>query len=68
MVLLHHGTATALIEESQKLRVALRACRDRSALLLLKSAATIFRSRMLVEHARDRLASVKSWREYRNKP
>ena len=67
MGLSQHGTATPLIEESQKLRVALRACRDRSALLLLKSAATIFRSRMIIEQARDRLASAKSWREYRNR-
>jgi hypothetical protein len=55
-----------LIEESHQLRAALSACRDRSALLLLKSAATIFRSRMILEQARDRLAAAKSWRERRN--
>ncbi len=53
-----------LIEESHQLRAALRACRDRSALLFLKSAATIFRSRMIIEQARDRLASARSWREH----
>ena len=34
MGLSQHGTATPVIEECQKLRVTLRACRDRSALLL----------------------------------
>jgi hypothetical protein len=33
----------------------------------LKSAATIFRSRMIIEQARDRLASAKSWREHRKR-
>ncbi len=56
-----------LIDECRQLRAAMRACRDRSALLMLKSAATNFRSRFIIQQARDRLDNSKSWRAYRNK-
>ena len=57
----------SLIQECHRLRAAMRACRDRSALLMLKSAANIFRSRLIIQQARDRIDNMKSWRAYRNK-
>jgi hypothetical protein len=61
-------TATGPIERSRKLRAALEACRDKSASLTLRAAATIFRSRLIVEKARERLQSAKAWRDYRAMP
>jgi hypothetical protein len=58
-------TKAGLVEESRKLRAAVRAQCDKSALLVLKLAATIARSRFIVAEAHDRLESVKSWNAYR---
>jgi hypothetical protein len=49
-----------LIAQSRTLRAAVRACRDRSAVLILKSAATIFRTRLIVEKVRERLESLRA--------